>query len=79
MFRRLTLPGFLLAGAMAFMAAPSAQIQAAECGGPGTSVCKTNESCLSIIFYRQCTTVYDYWQGGESLAFYGGDSDQDIN
>lgn len=61
MFRKLSLPGFLLAAALAFMAAPDGQLAAAGCGGGGTQVCKVNESCISIIFFRQCTTRTDYW------------------
>ncbi|TVR51298.1 MAG: hypothetical protein EA421_15945 [Gemmatimonadales bacterium] len=61
MLRKLSLPGFLLAAALAFLAAPDGQLAASECGGPGTQVCKSNESCLNIIFYRQCTTRTDYW------------------
>jgi hypothetical protein len=61
MLRRLSLPGFLLAAALAFVAAPDSQLSASECGGPGGQLCKENESCAGFIFYRQCTTTYDYW------------------
>lgn len=61
MFKNLTLPGLVLAGALAFLGAPSAPIAAYECGGPGQQECKRNESCLNILFYKQCTTTIDYW------------------
>lgn len=61
---KLTLPAMLLAGAAFFTAAPDTQIAAAECGGPGTVICKENEACVGILFFRQCTTTYDYWSSG---------------
>lgn len=61
MFKKFTLPAMLVAGALAFTIAPGEQLQASSCGGDGVSLCKTNTSCISIIFYRQCTTKRDYW------------------
>lgn len=61
MFKNFTLPGLILAGALAFLGAPSSQISATTCGGPGVVLCKENQSCLNILFYKQCTTRYDYW------------------
>ncbi len=61
MSRKLFIPGFLVASALSFAAAPSNQVAASECGGPGGSLCKENESCVSIIFFRSCTKRYDYW------------------
>jgi hypothetical protein len=61
MFRSVSLFGFLLAAALAFLAAPDSRLQASDCGGPGTTLCKVNESCVRFLWYRQCTTTYDYW------------------
>jgi hypothetical protein len=64
MLRKIALPIMLLAGAFTFAVTPDTRIAAAECGGPGTSLCKTNEACAHFIFFRQCTTEYDYYQTG---------------
>jgi hypothetical protein len=61
MFQRLNLPAMLVAGAMALAIGPSDQLQASTCGGPGEDLCKENTSCVSIIFYSQCTTTFDYY------------------
>lgn len=61
MRQKLTLPAMLLAGAAFFTAAPDTSIAAAECGGAGTSLCKQNEKCAWWVFYRHCTTTFDYW------------------
>lgn len=65
MFTKLTLPTLLLAGALAFLGAPDTRISAAECGGPGEILCKEHEECAWIMFWRACTTKYDYWQADE--------------
>lgn len=64
MRQKLTFPAMLLAGAAFFTAAPDTSIAAAECGGHGEVLCKQNESCAGILFFRQCTTTYDYWNTG---------------
>jgi len=61
MLRKITLPVMLLAGSLAFATTPDSRISAASCGGVGQVLCKTNTSCVSIIFYSQCTTTYDYY------------------
>lgn len=61
MLKKATLPGLLLAVALAMLAAPDSRLSAAECGGPGEQLCKENESCVKILFYEQCTTTSDYW------------------
>lgn len=63
MFKNLTLPALVLAGALVFLGAPSAPIAAYECGGPGDNECQRIESCLNIWFFKHCTTRIDYWQG----------------
>ena len=40
-------------------------LEADDCSGPGSVVCKSNESCINILFYSQCTTNYDYWNEDE--------------
>jgi hypothetical protein len=37
-------------------------LEASTCGGPGKYVCKINQSCATILFFKQCTTTYDYWK-----------------
>jgi hypothetical protein len=61
MLKRFSLPGLLMAGALAFLAAPDQQLSAAVCSGPGEQLCKENRSCASFIFFWQCTTTFDYW------------------
>ncbi len=65
MFNRLTLPSLVLAGALAFLGAPDTRVEAATCGGPGEQLCKENASCATFIFWRHCTTTYDYWNSDE--------------
>lgn len=62
MLKRLTLPALILAGAVALLGAPDSRIAAAECGGPGEILCKEHQDCAWIVFWRGCTTSYDYWQ-----------------
>lgn len=62
MFGKITLPIMLLAGSLAFISTPDSRIAASSCGGVGAKLCKENMSCVSIIFYRQCTTTYDYYR-----------------
>ncbi len=51
---------FLALGGLA-LEAPS--LEASSCGGPGEYLCKENTSCAGILWFRQCTTTYDYWSG----------------
>jgi len=59
--KHLFIPGFLLAAALAFVAAPDGDLGASSCGGFRGQVCTANESCLNILFYKQCTTRYSYY------------------
>jgi hypothetical protein len=63
MLKRLSIPGFLLAAALAFVAAPDGQLAASECGGFDGNACKTNQSCINILFFKQCTTTHTYYPG----------------
>ncbi len=61
MLKRLTIPGFLLAAALAFLAAPDGQLAASDCGANRGKECTRNESCLNILFFKQCTTRFTYY------------------
>lgn len=63
MIKILSIPGLLLVGALAFMAAPASNVAASDCGANGGQLCWDNQSCINIIFYKQCTTKYKYWEG----------------
>ena len=67
MIKKLSLPGFMLAAALAFLGAPDSRIAAAECGGPGEVLCKENEACAGILWFRQCTTTFDYYQTDDEM------------
>lgn len=47
--------------ALGSVAATPEPLEADDCDGPGDVVCNKNESCLTVLFYRQCTTTYDYY------------------
>ena len=61
MFKLLSIPGLLLAGALTFMAAPPSQVAATECGRAAGPECSKTESCVSIIFFKSCTTKTKYY------------------
>lgn len=63
MLKLIPLPGLLLAGALAFVAAPPTQVTASECGGHEGQLCEKNEACVNILFYKHCTTKQTYWPG----------------
>jgi hypothetical protein len=52
-------------------------LEASACGGTGQVVCKQNESCVNIIFYKQCTTTFDYYSDklSEDSGNNGGNTD----
>ncbi len=66
---------FLISTAL-FLAVPG-QPQAAtsSCNGTNTGkVCWQNESCVNILFYKQCTTTYKYYPApGGTGGGSGGD------
>ena len=37
------------------------ELQAMVCGPYDGPMCWSNESCINIIFYKQCTTEYKYF------------------
>jgi hypothetical protein len=62
MLRKLLLPLFLLAGSLAFLAAPDTRIAAAGCGDTGNSICSTEVTCISCLWFTSCaTTSVSYW------------------
>jgi len=63
MFKKLSLPGLLLAGVMTFLSAPGGNVAASECGGDGGNLCWADQACISIWIYKQCTTRYKYYEG----------------
>ncbi|MEX2465293.1 MAG: hypothetical protein WD995_00190 [Gemmatimonadota bacterium] len=63
MSKIIPIPGLLLAAALAFLAAPGSQIAASDCGSNDGEMCWENESCFNVLFYRQCTTNYKYYEG----------------
>jgi len=62
MLRKLLFPLVLMAGSLAFLAAPDTRIAAAECGDTGNSVCSTEVTCISCLWFTSCaTTRVSYW------------------
>ncbi len=44
------------------LAVPSLpRAEAADCGANDGQVCWQNQSCINILFYKQCTTTYKYY------------------
>ena len=52
-----------LASTALFLAVPAQpRAQTSSCNGTNTGkVCWQNESCVNILFYKQCTTTYKYY------------------
>lgn len=61
MIKLLSVPGLLLVGALSFMAVPPTDVAATECGAYSGQECFRNESCVSLIFFKMCSTRTDYW------------------
>lgn len=61
MIKLLSIPGLLLVGALSFMAVPPTDVAAGECGGYDGQQCLQTESCVSIIFFKMCSTRTNYW------------------
>lgn len=66
MLRLLSIPGLALVGALTFLSAPGGQVSASECGNGSGGTCWENESCLNIIFYKQCTKNIKYYPAGST-------------
>lgn len=52
---------FLMAGGVYLSAPPAPRAAATDCGAYQGSVCWQDESCINILFYKQCTTKYKYY------------------
>jgi hypothetical protein len=64
MFKQLTLPLFLAMGALAFLAAPDAGLQASECSDDGSLICSQTQECRGFLWWKKCnTTSVSYWHG----------------
>lgn len=51
-----------LAAVALFVASPAPrQAVALGCGENTGPVCRQNESCAWFVFFKQCTTTYDYY------------------
>ena len=61
MLKLLSFPGLLLVGALTFMAAPSNQVAASDCGASDGPECSRTESGLNVLFFRACTTKTSYY------------------
>jgi len=54
--------GILAAVAFLIATAPSEpRAQESSCGPNSGNVCQTDEQCVTIIFYKRCTTNYKYY------------------
>ena len=51
----------LLAGGLLVGAPAPRQAVASSCGENRGRLCKTNKSCVYLLFFSQCTTTYDYY------------------
>jgi hypothetical protein len=59
---RLPFPAAFLLSTLLLAASPSPQTAAeAPCGPNNGNLCWSDESCLNILFYKQCTTKYRYY------------------
>ncbi len=77
----------LIAGATTFLASTAlflavpGQPNAAtsSCSGTNTGkVCWQNESCVNILFYKQCTTTYKYYPAPKRTGGGSGDDDASL-
>ena|GEM_PF-1479717 len=59
---RLPFPAAFLLSTLLLAASPSPQTAAeASCGPNDGNLCWSDESCASILFFKQCTTKYKYY------------------
>lgn len=70
---RLAFPAAFLFSAFLLAASPQPQAAAdADCGAYGGNLCWENQSCVSIIFFKMCTTKYKYYPEGSGGGGGGG-------
>lgn len=59
---RLSVPVAFLLSAILLAASPEPRAaEEGDCGANEGNLCWENESCLWLLFYRQCTTKYRYY------------------
>lgn len=70
----------LLATAGIYLALPGQpQAAASSCSATNSgNVCWENESCVNMLFYKQCTTTHKYLPAGGSSAGGGGQGDSSL-
>lgn len=67
--RTVALPALVVLSATLFVTSPSPQMAAeAPCGPNNGNLCWSNESCVSLLFYKQCTTKYKYYPGQQETV-----------
>ena len=70
---RASLVAFLAAAGAYLVSPASPQAAASSCSGMNSGkVCWQNESCVDILFYKQCTTTYKYYPAPNERGGGGG-------
>jgi hypothetical protein len=66
MLKRLTLPTLVLAGVLAFLAAPDQTLRASACGEKGDYLCEETETCNVFLWFFKygCSSEFKYWTDG---------------
>ena len=55
-------------GSGMLVSVPGAEAAEADCGANDGNKCWENQSCINVLFYKQCTTKYKYYPGGSSSS-----------
>lgn len=63
---RFAIPGVFLLAAMLLAVSPEPRLAASDCGANSGNLCKETTSCAWILFFRMCTTTYDYYPSDDS-------------
>lgn len=58
---------FLMAGGVYLSAPPAPRAAATDCGSNSGNKCWENQECVTLIFYKICTTRYKYYPAKEPL------------
>lgn len=67
----LTALTFLLAGGVYLSAPPAPRAAASDCGANSGNKCWENQECVTLIFYKICTTKYKYYPAKEPILEVG--------
>ncbi len=59
-FRALAVPLLAASTFTFYLGGSPAPLSAASCITDTELLCKENEACVGMIFFRQCTTTYEY-------------------